>query len=69
MEEYDKFQESQAKMAIRQEEWIKQVQEFEKSSQSILAGTQNEYENKLKAKATEITRVYTRLNNLVVARG
>jgi hypothetical protein len=68
MEEYDKFQESQTSMGTRQEEWIKQVKHFEVKSQKILADTQVEFENKLKAKAVEIGRVFKKYFKYLVAR-
>jgi hypothetical protein len=65
MEEYDKFQESQTSMGTRQEEWIKQVKNFEIKSQKIMSDTQIEFENKLKGKAVDIGRVFCSLVNEV----
>lgn len=44
-------------MTAQQEDWVKQVKQFELSSQMTLAETQADFENKLKAKSIEIARV------------
>ncbi|KAJ3227958.1 Cilia- and flagella-associated protein 57 [Clydaea vesicula] len=57
MAEYDKFQEAQTLMAMHQEDWLGQVKEFEFITQKMLQDTQAEYENKLKLKSAEISRL------------
>lgn len=57
MEQYDKYQDFQIKTATNQENWLKQITQFEENTQKSLMATQEEYESKLRAKSSEINRV------------
>ncbi|KAJ3219703.1 Cilia- and flagella-associated protein 57 [Dinochytrium kinnereticum] len=58
MEEYEKFQDLQANAGQMQEQWQKQMKDFEGSTQRALADAQSEAEARLNMKSAEIARLH-----------
>ena len=67
MEQYDKYQDFQIKTATNQENWLKQITQFEENTQKSLVATQEEYESKLRAKSSEINRVCITIEKRIVS--